>query len=402
LDDSSGVHYAVSGRVLTITGDGEFDGERLSDYLVSICDPEVFGDVCRRAVIEEIIIGEGITAISGDQWGQQTAVRSISLPSSLAFIENEVFTNMESLTQVSVGANFDADWPGRWWPASLRSITSPTDSSGLLLSKDGKAIRIYPPGRPDKRYTMPVTVTLIESHAFEHAVNLEEVIFSNVVVMHSAAFMDCANLRVTELPDSLEHLYGSAFAGCPKIVSLALGSSLYWLGESCFPESLASITGAPGNPLFSASSDVLFSKDGTELLLYPRSRTGASYVPPVSAVSVGDGAMAHALNLVSISLPSVLAIGRRAFEGCDRLVEVSVPSAVSIEEEAFYYCTSLESILFGPDIRTIGDYGFSACAQLNLDAIPFGLTEISDWVTIIGAHHLDTARPLAQFGFQTH
>jgi hypothetical protein len=360
LDDSSGFHYAVSGRALTITGEGEFDGELLSEYLIVLCDPEVFGENCLKAVIEEIVIGEGITAITGDPWWHQTAVRSISLPSSLQFIESDLFTNCESLSRISVGANFDADWTGRWWPFSLQSITSPTDSIGVLLSKDGTTLLIYPPACTDKRYSIPETVTIIESHALEHAVNLEEVIFSNVTVIHSAAFMDCANLRLTALPDSLERLYEFAFARCPKIVSLSVGPPLYWFQtlssvddyspyadlmvvsvSSPFPESLASITVSPANPFFTASSGVLFSKDGTELLHYPRSRTGASYVAPASVAWVGNTAVAGALNLLSISLPSVVTIGGRAFRGCPKLGEVSIPSALGLEEQAFAFCQAL-------------------------------------------------------------
>ena len=71
-----------------------------------------------------------------------------------------------------------------------------------------------------------------------------------------------------------------------------------------------------------------------------------------------------------------------AFKNNTRITSVSIPSGISIDTDCFSRCTSLESVSFPSDMKSIPYACFSGCTGLSNYSIP-------DSVKSIGAHAFD-------------
>ena len=66
--------------------------------------------------------------------------------------------------------------------------------NGVLYSKDGKTLLVYPKNKLDKRFTVPDTVTEIAYRAFYGAKNLQNITISGVVTIRDNAFESLVSL----------------------------------------------------------------------------------------------------------------------------------------------------------------------------------------------------------------
>ena len=93
------------------------------------------------------------------------------------------------------------------------------------------------------------------------------------------------------------------------------------------------------NPSYSSKNGVLFNKDKTVLISYPKSRMDYQYVIPSTVKTVESYAFSGARFLVSVKIPSsVKTVKAYAFFDCAELENVYVPETVTkIGEFAFGY-----------------------------------------------------------------
>ena len=187
-----------------------------------------------------------------------------------------------------------------------------------------------------------------------------------------------AGIRRIVLPDSLRVLGGEAFAG-GSLDELRLPKHLeavsYWafdwvtiekliipreytgvIGEAAFDFcGIRAIEVEEGNPLYSSRDGVLYSADGTKLLMYPDGKKDLHFDVPAGVTEIAPYAFASDgmdNPLQTITLPvGLLKIGPRAFCGCGRLLSLTVPLTVTeISDEAFFGCASLERLSLPPGL----------------------------------------------------
>lgn len=118
--------------------------------------------------------------------GVSGAMKNITLPSSLALIDEAAFTECGVLENIYVNAD------NRYF----------TSVNGVLYSKDGKMLVKYPTGRTGK-FDMSVSAygsTIgIGGGAFANAQKLTEIVFpSGLKVIDSEAFTDCTKLQTVK------------------------------------------------------------------------------------------------------------------------------------------------------------------------------------------------------------
>ena len=121
------------------------------------------------------------------------------------------------------------------------------------------------------------------------------------------------------IPDSVTEIGNFAFSDCQGLTSIVIPASVTEIGKDAFYcyyplcSELISITVHPENPAFASVNGVLFSKDMTELLVYPTGLRGG-YAIPDSVVKIRDGAFLTYPDLTSVNIPaSVIEIGDLAF-----------------------------------------------------------------------------------------
>lgn len=111
------------------------------------------------------------------------------------------------------------------------------------------------------------------------------------------------------------------------------------------------------NAAFSAQNGILYSKDGTILIAYPKCKQGDSFTLP----------------------STVTMISSRAFSGTENLVTLTVNQKVIVCDAAFYECVKLQNVVFTQNDPSlfVGKQIFVACELENSIVvwIPVGATE---------------------------
>ena len=89
-------------------------------------------------LIPESINGKPVTAIKAPAFSTKN-LTSVSLPGSVRSVEKGCFYNCNKLTVITVAA-------GNAYYSSI---------NGVLFNKDKSVLVLYPPGNPNKSYTIP-------------------------------------------------------------------------------------------------------------------------------------------------------------------------------------------------------------------------------------------------------
>jgi len=158
--------------------------------------------------------------------------------------------------------------------------------------------------------------------------------------------------------DSISEIGYCTYNGYRGLRSVIIPRSVVKIERNAFDDcsDLTNITVHPDNPAYASVDGVLFNKDRTELLIFPRGRQGDYVVPD-----------------------SVVKIGRGAFEGCSYLGSVTIPNSVTvIGEGAFYGCMDLSSIVIPDSVTEIGDYAFGSCYNLSAVTLPKSVVKMGN------------------------
>ena len=115
---------------------------------------------------------------------------------------------------------------------------------GVLLTKDGTVLLLYPNLREGSAYAVPDGVVRIADYAFFRAQNLTHVaIPEGVMELGWESFRGCSGLQQVTLPDGLESIGGYAFDYCRSLEEIVLPDSVKEVHEYAFRdcESLTAI-----------------------------------------------------------------------------------------------------------------------------------------------------------------
>ena len=201
-------------------------------------------------------IPEGVTKIGGWAFYEQcgfgdecpiSAVGDITLSSTVKEIAPKAFMFANSLENIQVSA----DNP------YLKSV------DGVLLSKDGKKLVVYPRNKEAKNdtYIVPDGVEEINASSFKCGINISKIV----------------------LPASVKSLGENDYA-------------FHWLEE------LTDIEVSPDNAYLKSVDGVLYTKDGKTLVQYPMKKTGDSYVIGSGVTTIAYCAFYDCANLKDVQV----------------------------------------------------------------------------------------------------
>ena len=351
----------------------------------------------------ELVISPLYTSIAAETFKGNTALTSITIPSSVTSIGidafkgcyPEVFKNNSQVTTAELGYVFGQENFHELETLAGKAITelsiSPLYSSIDVIAFYGKTTLT--------KVTIPSSVTSIGDGAFYYCTGLESItIPSSVTTIRGYTFSDCTSLESITIPSGVTSIEEGAFNNCSGLESITIPSSVTSIGEDafsgCCPSEFINNSGVTVEFEFTSDS---YQKLGspanlTVPAIYTSIRNNAlsccdnlesvTFEEGSKLTAIGNYAFGNCSNLVSITIPdSVTSIGEEAFYYCDNLKSITIPdSVISIGEKAFYYCTKLESVTFEDEskLATIGKEAFRNCIGLKSITLPSSLTSLGE------------------------
>ncbi len=181
------------------------------------------------------------------------------------------------------------------------------------------------------------------------------------------AFYERNKITSVVIPETVTAVEDGAFYFC-DIVTLTIPKSVISIGKEVLyaDRDLENIFVDDENPVFCDVDGILFSKDLTELLIFPASREG-SFTVPSGVTKIGDQAFQCCEKLTEIKLPEGLEIiGERSFSSCDLLTEIKLPESLKeIGGRAFAGCINLESAFIPKNVTNINGILFSSSSKIT-------------------------------------
>lgn len=208
--------------------------------------------------------------------------------------------------------------------------------------------------------SIPNSVTVIGSRAFEGC-NLKTIVIPNsVTFIASKAFLNCFELKTITMGTGIIIIEESAFSNCTCLEKVIVKDLTSWCG--IYFESMGS------NPLYNANH--LYSNEETEI---------TELVIPNGVESISRYAFFGCKHIKSLSIPSsVKEIQDAAFADCVGLTNINIPNSVTFLS-GFSYCSNLTSVTITNSVTEIGSGAFTWCSALTSVEIPNSVTWIHDY-----------------------
>ncbi|MDR2907185.1 MAG: leucine-rich repeat protein [Bacteroidales bacterium] len=299
-----------------------------------------------RDSLKHLTVGEGITTIGYYDFADFMNLTDVSFPESLLAFGPFAFDGCKSLTSVTIPDSVTGLSSGAFrYCEGLTSVTigkkmstPPSDAflrcrslisfnvspdnpylsteDGVLFNKDKTQLRVYPIAKPETTYTIPESVTTLQTYAFAYS-----------------------NLTSITIPKSVIIINDNVFYSADKLISTDV---------------------AQDNSYFSSEDGVLFTKNKKTLWLYPAGKTETSYIISDSVIETKIYAFYGNDSLRSVTIPnSVTTIGAYNFAYCMGLTSIAIPNSItSIPSGICYYNDSVNTVIIGDSVTAIESYAF--------------------------------------------
>jgi hypothetical protein len=281
---------------------------------------------CPRTPIKTVIINDGVTTIGQQAFQNHSSLTSVSIPNSVNSIGILAFANT-GLTSITIPNSVTSIGGTAFvFCSALTSIEVEANNlnyssvDGVLFNKNQDTLLVCPAGKQGN-YIIPSSTTTIGRIAF-HSSGLTSLVIPNSVITIGDLAFAFSGLTTITIPNSVTLIGTDAFWECTDLTSIEVETN---------------------NPSYSSVDGVLFNKNQTSLLTYPRNRQGEHYTIP----------------------NGVTTVGLQAFYGCTNLTSVVIPNSVTIiEAAAFRGCSGLTSITIGNGVTSIGTRAFQGLSEL--------------------------------------
>ena len=392
-----------------------------------------------------LVLPEGIRAIRARAFKNCKWLQSVVLPEGLKEIKNRAFLGCRSLEHVVFPDSLSRIGEGAFAGTALTEVCLPqlrvlrrgtfarckalrkAEFSSMLKTIEDSA---FWECEALESVVLPPKMKKIGEYAFEGCRSLREIeLPDGLKVIEKETFSRCEALRELRFPECLEEIGSSAFYGCKDLQSVRFGKCLHRIGSQAFEgcglkeillhadgqdgelvlcdgsfkdcRQLADVTflgdryrftnAFSGTPWLASRGD--FLRKGNRLLLYQGQAEKIRL--PEWVEEIGDGAFLGS-SLVSVEFPENLrSVGARAFQGCGRLTAVSFPASLRIMGDyAFARCEALQEAVFSDGPEKIGREIADIITMIT------GSDDVA--VTIEACHSCVTARGIKKTNTKTY
>jgi hypothetical protein len=255
----------------------------------------------------DVVIPEGITTIGYAAFDGRDDLRSVTFPSTLVFIDAYAFANCEGITSVDFPPSLVAIGNTAFFGTGLSTVSIPSTLTsvgavafggekltavnvvpnhpiyssvdGVLFDKEKSVLILYPGGKTAEFYTIPSSVTRIESGAFAFNTRLTSLSLpASLTDIGEMAFAWCTGLTSIDLPASLTSIRKSVFAGCEDLESITIPASVGNIEDYAFEDCIG-LTSLYVNATMppNTGEDVFYDVNTSTCTLYVPTGTKAAY-----------------------------------------------------------------------------------------------------------------------------
>lgn len=302
-------------------------------------------------------IPDSTTRIYSGAFKDSTHLTSITIPDNVTNIGNRAFENCISLTDIAFPDNTTKIGSYMFSGCeSLKSITIPdsvTDIEDYAFSGCDNLQNIYYSGTQEQwsninieygnSYYISNSAIYCSDGIIGMAWSIDEngtltLSGSGEVKSNSALSAYSDSVKAIIIENGLTSINYSVFGGYTNLKTVTISESITSIGNYVFDAcpNLENIDVNTENQYYSSENGILFNKDKTELITYPRGKSEQSYTVPDSVTNIAVNSFEGCSSLTSVILPDTLkGIGDYAFFGCVNLTSLVIPSSViSIGEKA--------------------------------------------------------------------
>ena len=316
--------------------DGAFSGCKklksvvLSDKVTRIPN----GTFANCINLESITWGAGLRTIWGKAFENCTALKSIVFPDSIEDVSSDAFRGCVNISSITFakGKYFDLDsLPKEFFPWGQKAFTLDGVHYAPHVEYDRKGEALlsvidFPKSAEDEKNFADVS-------SLEIPTKVEQYGFIYEVSECKSSFKQFPSLKRLELPATIKKV---------DIAEI---------------ENLQEVVVDKGNTEFSTEDGVLFNKQKTVLLSFPRRRDVKEYLIPDGVQQIAEKAFYDQPFIEEIVFPeSTTAIEKRAFANCRSLREVHLGKNIKkIGIESFAY-TAIERFVLTPNARFVNQH----------------------------------------------
>ncbi len=234
-------NVSCDGNKLTIGGNDNISG-----------DLDLTGEITEEGVSAEYTI----TAIEDYAFQRCDSLETVKLPDGVESIGESVFRICPSLIQIAIAdenENYAAE-------------------DGVLFDKNKTKLICYPAGKDSQDYTVPETVSSIETYAFSYCSALETIkLPESLKSIGWSAFYYSTSLKMIELPEGIEKIEGQTFSYCTGLETVKLPAGIKSIESGAFNycKSLKTITLLSKEPPTMGNTNPLQGCDSLEQIIVP-------------------------------------------------------------------------------------------------------------------------------------
>ena len=344
---------------------------------------------CRKNATE-VVIPEGVTAISEEVFYKCASLKSISIPASVKEIGNQAFGFCDALAEVRYSGTKE-QWVhiaglGLLETSELLNTSVLCADGTLKLEERADGFRMFGSivcGHADKdlvTLNIPECATKIASMSFLNSELTSVTIPESVTEIGTIAFHCSHSLVLLTIAEHVTKIGYMAFAVCSSLVSVTIPASVKEIERGVFSECVSLTEIRFGGTM--AQWEAIKKGEGWYL------HTPATHVKcadgevPLPPYTIENGVLERWYrNDAELVVPEgVVKIGWNAFIGCASLVSVTIPEGVTeIYEAAFSWCKSLTKVMLSESVTKIDEGAFANCKSLT--EIRFGGT-VAQWEAV--------------------
>lgn len=310
--------------------------------------------VVPKKITGNVKIASGVKVVKESAFEDCRLIDSIEMPDTVVTIEDEAFTNCESLKRVIWSSNLESIGMFAFFKSGVEIVDLPDSVKFIGISAFNSCDYL-------EKVVIPNKIKKLEFGTFLHCVRLADIeLGNNLEEIDGNCFETCVNLKEINLPNSLLVIGENAFNGCCRLEKLFIPKDVEIIGEGAFSacDLLRQVIVDENNKYYTSYDGCLYNSEKTILIYVPQGISGKVVIPE-GVKNIGESAFYKREEIVEICLPkSVEKIGNYAFAACINLDKISIERGVRKIGRNIVLGTKYESNInnYYDGILYIGEY----------------------------------------------